>query len=74
MTSLYYKDAESALLIYDVSNSETLESLYFWVKELNQNIEQTNFIISVAGNKCDLPHETKIITFNDELNFCKDKI
>ena len=73
MTRLFYKYSSAALLVYDVSNSETLESLYYWVKELNENIDQTNFIISVAGNKYDLPDEKKIITFNDGLNFCKDQ-
>ena len=72
MASLYYKDAVAALLVYDVSNSETLESLDYWVKELSDNIDNTNFIISVAGNKCDLPNEKRILTLNDGKKFCKD--
>ena len=73
MINLYYKDSSTALLVYDLTNSESLESLYYWAKELNVNIDQTNLIISVAGNKCDLPNKKKIITFNDGLNFCKDQ-
>jgi len=73
MASLYYKDAVAAILVYDVSNSETLESLDYWVKELNENIDNTNFIISVAGNKCDLPNENKQLSLNDGKKFCKDK-
>ena len=73
MASLYYKDAVAAILVYDVSNAETLESLDYWVKELNENIDNTNFIISVAGNKCDLPNENKQLSLNDGKKFCKDK-
>ena len=73
MASLYYKDAVAAILVYDVSNAETLESLDYWVKELNENIDNTNFIISVAGNKCDLPNENKKLSLNDGKKFCKDK-
>ena len=73
MASLYYKDAVAAILVYDVSSAETLESLDYWVKELNENIDNTNFIISVAGNKCDLPNENKQLSLNDGKKFCKDK-
>ena len=73
MASLYYKDAVAALLVYDVSNSETLESLDYWVKELTENVDNSNFIISVAGNKNDLPNEKRVLTLNDGKKFCKDK-
>ena len=72
MASLYYKDAVAALLVYDISNSETLESLDYWVKELRENVDNTNFIISVAGNKSDLPNEKRILSLNDGKKFCKD--
>ena len=72
MASLYYKDAVAALLVYDVSNSETLESLDYWVKELRENVDNSNFIISVAGNKNDLPNEKRVLTLNDGKKFCKD--
>ena len=72
MASLYYKDAVAALLVYDVSNSETLESLDYWVRELRENVDNSNFIISVAGNKNDLPNEKRVLTLNDGKKFCKD--
>lgn len=73
MASLYYKDAVAAILVYDVSNKESLESLDYWVKELKENVDNNNFIISLAGNKCDLSNEMKALSYNDGKNFCKEK-
>ena len=73
MAGLYYKDAVAAILVYDLTNPETLDSLDYWVRELNENIDNINFIISVAGNKNDLPNEEKKISFNQGKNFCKEK-
>ena len=67
MASLYYKDAVAAILVYDVSNKESLESLDYWVTELKNNVDNTNFIISLAGNKCDLSNEVKTVSYNDGL-------
>jgi len=73
MANLYYKDAVAAILVYDVSNPETLESLDYWINELNNNVDTDNFIISVAGNKCDLPNDMKKISNSEGKNFCKEK-
>ena len=72
MASLYYKDAVAAILVFDLSNKESLDSLNYWVKELNENVDNTNFVISLAGNKSDLPNEMKQVSYNDGKNFCKD--
>jgi len=41
VASLYYKDAVAAILVYYVSNPETLESLEYWIKELDKNVGKT---------------------------------
>ena len=73
MASLYYKDAVAAILVYDVSNPETLDSLDYWINELNNNADNKNIIFSVAGNKCDLPNDMKKISSSEGKNFCKEK-
>ena len=72
MAELYYKDAVAAILVYDVSNPETLESLDYWIKELKEKVDNVNFIISLAGNKCDLPNEEKKISYNQGKNFSRE--
>ena len=73
LVELYYKDSVAAILVYDVSNKESLESLDYWVKELEVNVDYSNFIISVAGNKCDLSNEMKKVSYTDGKNFCKER-
>ena len=73
MASLYYKDAVAAILVYDVSNPETLESLDYWINELNNNADNKNIIFSIAGNKCDLPNDMKKVSNSEGKNFCKEK-
>ena len=72
VANLYYKDSVAAILVYDVTNSKSFESLDFWIKELNQNVGNDNFIFAMAGNKCDLPLEDKKISSNQAKNFCKE--
>ena len=73
MASLYYKDAVAAILVYDVSNPETLDSLDYWINELNNNADNKNIIFSIAGNKCDLPNDMKKVSISEGKNFCKEK-
>ena len=73
MASLYYKDAVAAILVYDVSNPDSLESLDYWIKELNEKVNNENFIITMAGNKCDLPPENKKISYIQGKSFGKER-
>lgn len=52
MTPLYYRDANAAILVYDITTKETFKKVEKWVEELkifNKEIE-----IVVAGNKSDV--------------------
>ena len=54
MTNLYYRDAQVAILTYDVTNEQTLESLNYWLNELNDKVEIDNMVLCLAGNKSDI--------------------
>ena len=73
MASLYYKDAVAAILVYDVSNPDSLEALDYWIKELNEKVNNENFLIAIAGNKCDLPPEMKKVSYNQGKDFANEK-
>ena len=63
MTNLYYRDAQVAILTYDVTNPQSLESLDYWLKELNDKVDQDNMLLCLAGNKNDVdPNEKKVPT------------
>ena len=54
MTNLYYRDAQAAILTYDVTNPQSLESLTYWLNELNDKVDQENMLLCLAGNKSDV--------------------
>ena len=59
MTNLYYRDAQVAILTYDVTNETSLESLNYWLNELNDKVEIDNMLLCLAGNKTDVDQSEK---------------
>jgi Ras-related protein Rab-5C/Rab family protein len=50
---MYYRNAQAAVVVYDVTKASTLEKAKSWVKEL-QRQANPNIVIALAGNKVDL--------------------
>ena len=63
MTPLYYRDANAAILVYDVSDMKTFRSLEDWVKELDSKVKQDNLTLVMAANKCDIDNESKKVSY-----------
>ena len=59
ITNAYYKGAKGSLLVYDITNPKTFESLDKWLSDLKTNGEEKISIILV-GNKTDLEDQRKI--------------
>ena len=53
ITSTVYRGAVGALLVYDITNAKTFDSLPKWLIEL-QNYASPNTKIIMVGNKTDL--------------------
>ena len=62
MAPLYYRDANAAVLVYDVSNKASFDSIKFWLNELDSKVKQDGLVLALAGNKCDLPDSKKQVT------------
>lgn len=56
MAKSYYKNADGAVLVYDISNKKSFEKLNFWLKEIKENSPEDIKII-LLGNKKDLKKE-----------------
>lgn len=54
---MYYRDADAALITYDVTAAKSLESCEYWVNELRQNEEDCQ--LCLVGNKIDFPVEER---------------
>ena len=64
---MYYRDATAALLVYDITNSDSFNAVKRWYNELMQNSEE-NLIIAIAGNKEDLV-DNETITYEEAMKF-----
>ncbi|CAO3695483.1 unnamed protein product [Rhizopus stolonifer] len=53
MAPMYYRGAQAALLVYDITSRESFEELHSWVEELRRNMTE-ELIIVVVANKLDL--------------------
>lgn len=53
LAPMYYRNAQAAVVVYDVTKATSLEKAKSWVKEL-QRQANPNIVIALAGNKLDL--------------------
>ncbi|GBE78322.1 GTP-binding protein ypt5 [Sparassis latifolia] len=53
LAPMYYRNAQAAVVVYDVTKASSLEKAKTWVKEL-QRQANPNIVIALAGNKLDL--------------------
>ncbi|KAL0217805.1 hypothetical protein RCL1_008654 [Eukaryota sp. TZLM3-RCL] len=59
LTPVYYRDADAALVVYDISKYDTFERARRWVNELRQTVSD-DVIVFVVANKLDLEHQRTI--------------
>lgn len=50
----YYKSAAAAILAYDVSNSTSIQKLYYWLNEVQKNTADRRIVIAIVACKGDL--------------------
>ena len=72
MTNLYYRDAQVALLTYDITNESSFNSIDFWIKELKYKVENENMILCLVGNKCDVSQDDRKISTVRGKNFAEE--
>ena len=53
ITRAYYKNSVCALIVYDINNEDTFDSVQSWIQECKLQTPKTVTMILV-GNKCDL--------------------
>ncbi|CCG81060.1 putative RAB GTPase Ypt5 [Taphrina deformans PYCC 5710] len=61
LAPMYYRNANCAIVVYDITQSSSLDKAKAWVKEL-QRQAQDGIIIALAGNKADLADKRAIET------------
>ena len=61
LAPMYYRGAQAAIVVYDITNAESFDRAKNWVKEL-QRQGNPNIVISLAGNKIDLESRRAVAT------------
>ncbi|EZG65918.1 Rab GTPase family 11 (Rab11)-like protein [Gregarina niphandrodes] len=69
ITSVYYRGALGALLVYDLSKKNSYVNVSRWLKELRDHADQ-NVVILLVGNKADLQH-LRAVSQDEAQSFCE---
>ena len=59
LAKMYYKDADAAILVYDITKHDSFDGMIRWHKEVSEN-SKPGIVIAVAGNKEDLVDLEKV--------------
>eukprot|EP01121_Diplochlamys_sp_Union-15-3_P021017 TRINITY_DN838_c0_g1_i3.p1 TRINITY_DN838_c0_g1~~TRINITY_DN838_c0_g1_i3.p1 ORF type:complete len:195 (-),score=31.05 TRINITY_DN838_c0_g1_i3:27-611(-) len=58
LAPMYYRNADAAVLVYDICETDSFDALQSWYSELQKNVPDC--IIVLAGNKADLEEKRKV--------------
>jgi len=61
LAPMYYRGAQAAIVVYDITVPETFGRAKSWVKEL-QRQASPNIVIALVGNKLDLDQKRAVTT------------
>lgn len=59
MAPMYYRKANAAMLMYDITSLDSFYDIKDWVKELKKNVD-TPIVLCLLGNKSDLESGRKV--------------
>ena len=59
ITRQYYKDVNGLILVYDITNKNSFDSIDSWVEDI-KNCAPENFVVILVGNKSDLADKRQV--------------
>ena len=63
----YYKGADGIILMYDITNKNSFESIEQWINNIKESSNYENIGLVVVGNKCDLENNRVVKKEEKEL-------
>lgn len=70
LAPMYYRGAQAAVVVYDVTNQDTFSRAKNWVKELQRQANPT-IVIAFTGNKADLASR-RAVDFEEAQAYAED--
>lgn len=68
ITTSYYKGANAGIIMFDLTNIETLKQVDYWIKQLEKYITNKNFHMIIVGNKSDEQNQISENVINEYLD------
>jgi Ras-related protein Rab-5C len=69
LAPMYYRSAKAAIVVYDITQQDTLAGAKSWIVELQKN--QPDCVIILVGNKFDL-NETRTIDVDEVKEYARE--
>lgn len=70
LAPMYYRGAQAAIVVYDITNQDTFGRAKTWVKEL-QRQASPNIVIALSGNKADLANK-RMVEFEEAQAYAEE--
>ncbi|XP_033333520.1 RAS oncogene family member Rab5 isoform X1 [Megalopta genalis] len=70
LAPMYYRGAQAAIVVYDITNQDTFVRAQTWVKEL-QRQASPSIVIALAGNKADLSNK-RVVEFDEAQTYADE--
>lgn len=71
LTSVYLRSAKGILIVFDLSEKKSFESVQYWMNYISDTLDVPP-VITIVGNKSDLTEEQDVANEQIE-NFCQSK-
>lgn len=71
LAPMYYRGAQAAVVVYDVTNTKTFQKAVSWIKELKQQAN-SQIIMVLAGNKADMASEKRAVSREEAQAFAEE--
>ena len=72
LAPMYYRGAEAAIVVYDITSFESFEGAKNWVRDLKL-YGQPNVVIALAANKCDLDAQFREVSAQEGQAYARDE-
>ena len=72
LAPMYYRGAQIAIIVFDVTNKYSFERAKFYMMELESNIPPKDVVIGIAANKCELKDDYDV-DMDQVKKFAKEK-
>lgn len=71
LAPMYYRGAQAAVIVYDITSKRSFNKAIDWVKELKQQAN-SQIVMVLAGNKADMASEKRAVSREDANAFAEE--